>query len=310
VPKGISLHVGLNHVDAAAYGGWDSALAGCVNDAHDMAAIATAEGYRVTILVERRATAAAVLNEIRATAAKLTAGDEFLLTFAGHGAQIDDADTEDVEPTGFDETWVCWDRQLLDDEVYAALAGFAADVRILVISDSTHCGTAVRHPLAPSPPVRTPDGARRARVMTTAAANADATRRRASYARARHNARAELHRTMSRRGTFTRRQAQLRKPTGCLAARAVLLNACQDNQVAYDGPDNGAFTAALLNVWNGGRFDGTHRDLLAAIRARLLAQTPNYLAIGPGDAAWEDSRPFTIDITADLQADLAPGDEP
>jgi hypothetical protein len=276
VPKGLSVHIGLNHE-----------------------AIATAEGYRTSLLIDRQATAAAVLAEIRAAAEKLTAGDEFLLSYAGYGGQIEDRDED--ESKGFDETWVCWDRQLLDDEVRAALAGFRADVRILVISDSCHAGTLIRHPLAPSPPVRTPDGARRARLMPAAVANADAVSRGVTYARARRNARAEVRRAMAQLGTLTRRQAELRKGSACLASRVVLMSSCQDNEVGYDGPGNGAFTAALLTVWDRGRFAGSHRDFLAAIRARLLVQTPSYLAIGRGNAAWEDSRPFTIDITRDLR---------
>ena len=38
--KGISLNIGLNSVDPKHYGGWDGQLAGCENDANDMADIA------------------------------------------------------------------------------------------------------------------------------------------------------------------------------------------------------------------------------------------------------------------------------
>jgi hypothetical protein len=301
VARAISIHVGLNSVDSGAYGGWDGRLAGCVNDAHDLATIATAEGYRPTVLTDRQATASAVLGGIRAAAGRLRAGDIFLLTYSGHGGQLGDVEDDSAEPDGFDETWVCWDRQLLDDEVYAALAGFGKDVRVVVVSDSSHSGTVLRHPMAPSPPVRTPDGARRARMMPAAVADSDASRRGATYQRARRNARAELRRAMAKLRTLTRRQAQLRKVTGCLAARVVLFAACQDNQVAYDGPGNGAFTAALLTVWNGGRFDGSYPEFLSAIRARLITQTPNYLAVGLGNPAWEATRPFTVDVSRDLE---------
>jgi hypothetical protein len=301
MPSGISVHIGLNHVDPGSYGGWDGALTGCVNDAHDLAALAAGEGYRTSIFVDRQATASAVLAAIRAAAARLVAGDVFLLTFAGHGGQLDEVEDETDMPRGFDETWGCWDRQLLDDEVHAALTGFARDVRVVVVSDTSHCGTLFRNPMAPSPPVRTPDGARRARIIPAAVTARDAARRRGTYARARGNARAELRRAMARLHTLTRRQGALRKPTACLAARVVLLAGCHDNQVAYDGPGNGMFTAALLGVWNGGRFDGTLPELLSAVRARLCAQTPHYLATGLGDQAWEASRPFAVDITADLE---------
>jgi len=301
MPKGMSVHIGLNHVDPAAYDGWDGALAGCINDAHDLASLATAEGYRTSILTDRQATAPAVLAAIRAAATRLRSGDTFLLTFAGHGGQVEDIDDRGGEPDGYDETWVCWDRQLLDDEVNAALAGFLADVRILVVSDSCHSGTMVRHAMAPSPPVRTLDGARRARMMPAAVAVRDAVRRRTTYARARRNARAEIRRAMARLRTLTRRQSTLRKATSCLAARVVLFAGCQDNQVSYDGPGNGAFTGALLAVWDQGRYTGSHPEFLSAIRGKLSSQTPSYLAIGLGDPSWEASRPFTIDISRDLE---------
>ena len=301
MPKGISVHIGLNHVDAAVYSGWDGALGGCVNDAHDLAAVATAEGYRAQTLIDRQATASAVLTTVRAAGGKLRPGDVFLLSYAGHGGQLPDTTSEDDEPAGFDETWVCWDRQLLDYEMHAALASFARDVRIIVVSDTSHSGTITRNPLAPSPPVRTPDGARRARIMPAAVGNSDAVRRRGLYQKVRHSARAEIRRTMARTRTLTRRQVELRKPTGCLSSRVVLLAGCQDNQVAYDGPGSGAFTAALLAVWDEGRFNGTYRDFLSTIRTRLSSQTPSYFSIGRGATGWEASRPFTIDIRRDLE---------
>lgn len=306
MPKAISVHVGLDHVDPAAYQGWDGTLSGCVNDAHDLAAMAAAEGYRTTVLTDRQATAAAVLESVRAVGATLAAGDIFLLSYSGHGGQLADADHDDDEPRGFDRTLACWDRQLLDDELHAVLAGFACGVRIVVVADTSLAGTAVRHPAAPSPPVRTPEGARRARMIPAAVAARDAGRRRGMYLRARRNSRAELRRTMAAMRTLTRRQAGMRRPTDCIAARIVLLAACQDNQVAYDGPDNGAFTAALLAVWNGGRYDGSYPEFLSAVRARLAAQTPDYVAAGRGDPAWEASRPFAVDITGDLELEGRP----
>lgn len=45
------------------------------------------------------------------------------------------------EPDGLDETWVLFDRQLVDDELYAAWLLFRPGVRIFVLSDSCHSGT-------------------------------------------------------------------------------------------------------------------------------------------------------------------------
>jgi hypothetical protein len=38
--KGVSLHIGLNSVDPAAYNNWSGELIACENDAHSMEAIA------------------------------------------------------------------------------------------------------------------------------------------------------------------------------------------------------------------------------------------------------------------------------
>ncbi|MFD5399536.1 caspase family protein [Streptomyces sp. NPDC127097] len=47
---GLSLHVGLNQVDAATYDGWDGALVACENDARDMARPAGEAGFEATTL--------------------------------------------------------------------------------------------------------------------------------------------------------------------------------------------------------------------------------------------------------------------
>ena len=48
------------------------------------------------------------------------------------------------ETDQLDETWVLYDRQLLDDELYDLWCRFAPGVRILMISDSCHSGTVSR----------------------------------------------------------------------------------------------------------------------------------------------------------------------
>ena len=70
----------------------------------------------------------------------------FLLTYSGHGSQVPDKNGDETED-GYDETWVLYDRQLVDDELYALWSKFAAGVRIVVLSDSCHSGTAIRETL-------------------------------------------------------------------------------------------------------------------------------------------------------------------
>ena len=43
--RGLSLHIGLNSVSAAPYGGWDGRLAACEFDAKDMAALVAGQRH-------------------------------------------------------------------------------------------------------------------------------------------------------------------------------------------------------------------------------------------------------------------------
>ncbi|MGS0757090.1 caspase family protein, partial [Roseateles sp. GG27B] len=45
-PQALSLHIGLNAVSAAAYGGWEGPMSACEFDANDMAAIAKTRGMK------------------------------------------------------------------------------------------------------------------------------------------------------------------------------------------------------------------------------------------------------------------------
>ena len=138
---GLSLHIGLNRVDGAAYPFPVPVLAGCLNDANDMQDLARGKGFRPRQLLDEAATSTAVLDSIERAAGQLSAGDIFLLTYSGHGSQVPDpAETGDR----LSETWVLWDRQVVDDELYARWGLFRPGVRILVISDSCHSGTVSR----------------------------------------------------------------------------------------------------------------------------------------------------------------------
>ena len=141
--RGISLHIGLNKVDPDQYGGWDGTLNACESDANDMKAIADSRGFESNILLTSDASAEAVLAGIDRAAGELDSGDMFLLTYSGHGGQVPDRDDEG-ETDGSDETWVAYDREIVDDELYARWAKFKPGVRILVLSDSCHSGTVTR----------------------------------------------------------------------------------------------------------------------------------------------------------------------
>jgi hypothetical protein len=139
----ISLHIGVNRVNPASYAGWSGPLSGCEQDARTMTRIAQAEGFTTNQLFTRDATSQSVLSAIAAAAGRLSAGGMFLLTYAGHGAQVPN-ESDDPEEDQQDETWVLYDRMLLDDELLEAFSAFKAGVNIVMLSDSCHSGTVYR----------------------------------------------------------------------------------------------------------------------------------------------------------------------
>ena len=152
--KGTALHIGLNHVDPDHYQGWDGELQGCQNDARDLQAIADGAGFDTTLPDDEQASAeAGARPRSPRPPSALASGDVFLLTYSGHGSQVPDKNGDENED-GYDETWVLYDRQLVDDELYTLWSKFAPGVRIVVLSDSCHSGTAIRETFAAISPTR------------------------------------------------------------------------------------------------------------------------------------------------------------
>jgi hypothetical protein len=288
--KALSLHLGLNGVSAAAYDGWDGPLAACEFDAHDMAALAKTQGMTPTVLLTKKATRAALLAAMRKAAKALKAGDLFFMSYSGHGGQM--PDTNGDEPDRKDETWCLYDGQLIDDELYFELSRFAAGVRILVLSDSCHSGSVTRE-LPPPPP---PPG-QRARMMPDAVGRRVYASHQAFYdklqagvAAAAAKAFADPDAALAHVGAA----ASAVKLVGEFKPAVVLISGCQDNQTSMDGQHNGAFTEALLKVWNHGAFKGNYTAFHAKIRAGMPAtQSPNLFVLG-GAAGFLKQAPFTV----------------
>ena len=265
---GLSIHIGLNHVDPAQYEGWDGELNACIADAKDMQALAKKRGFKGNLLLlDEKATAGAVSSAIAAAAKVLRKGDVLLLTYSGHGGQVKDRNRD--EKDRMDETWVLFDRQLVDDELYSLWAKFKPGVRILALSDSCHSGTVVKNF-----PVFL-NGGPRARFMPRAVAEKVE----------------EAHLSLYRQ---IQKQHQGSEKTK-IGASVLLISGCMDNQTSMDGDDNGAFTGALKKVWAAGKFKGNYRNFRDKIAALLPpTQTPNYYFVGAPQVAFEAQKPFII----------------
>src|SRR6185312_2537929 len=269
--KGRSLHIGLNRVDPDAYGGWAGELNACEADANDLAAIAEGLGYDVHKLLTAEATSSAILEELANAVTELEDGDIFLLTYSGHGGQVPDSNGD--EPDRMDETWVSFDRQIVDDELYAAFGTFAPGVRIAVLSDSCHSGTVLEVVLAAVQPGLV--SAPQAKAMPADVCANDYRARKVDY-----------DRIQGRVKPFDKTD---------IGASVILISGCQDNQTSADGDRNGLFTEKLKQVWADGEFKGGYRRFAKEIVAKMPPyQTPNYFTAGAPDPAFERQQPFAI----------------
>ena len=294
MPTGYSLHLGLNSVDPNHYDGWSGPLGGCVNDANDMAAIAKSQEYASTkVLLTEKATAAAFIDELLSLGRTLKAGDALFLSYSGHGGQVPDLDG-DEEDDGLDETWCLYDRMLIDDELFNLFSRFAADVRIIMLSDSCHSGSVAKNIMARSGVSfeelpRAARGASEALVPKGASLTGFDRIRLAPPDRT-------LAAYMNNEAMYRSLQAASSgaEQSPC-AAGVILISGCQDNEVSWDGSANGLFTQTLKHVWNNGAFVGDYGTFHRNIKQYLVGrQSPNFFRIGNVTDAFRQQKPFTI----------------
>jgi hypothetical protein len=273
--RGRSLHIGLNRVDPNHYQDgygrpWNGALVACEFDANDMQVLAQSQGFQAQVLLSEEATAEAAIGAIKQAAQDLLPGDIFLLTYSGHGGQVPDRNGE--EEDDMDETWCLYDRQVVDDELYALWAEFQPGVRIFMLSDSCHSGT-----VAKEPELMRIAGEASVKFRALPVDVQSATYR-------------------EHRDLYDELQAE--NPSGEqaeLGASLILISGCQDNQTSADGDRNGLFTEKVLKVWNDGKFKGNTLRFHRRIQAQMpWYQSPNYFRAGTPSLEFERQRPFTI----------------
>lgn len=273
MPKGISLHIGLNRVSRWHYRGWTGDLNACEADAEDMQRLALSQGYQASILKTRQATREKVTQGIQAAAQACEPGDIFLLTYSGHGGQIPDSNHDEDDKV--DETWVLYNGELIDDELFHLWSQFKGGVRVLVLSDSCHSGSVIRTIDRNDPRLSRFDGLHYRFMPHDVAV-----------------------RTYRENESFYGQIAEaLPRAQAPILASVLLISACQDVELALDGAFNGLFTGTLLGVWKDGQFRGGYQDFYQAIYKNIdhyYHQHPNYLLIGASHPTFEDQRPFTI----------------
>lgn len=269
--QGLALTIGLDSVNPAHYAGWSGTLSVCEADAKDMKAIAEAEGFTCTLLLTEKATRAAVIEAIRDAAAVLKPGDAFMISYSGHGGHLPDLnkDEDDFE----DETWCLYDGQILDDELYTLWGAFASGVRVFQLSDSCHSGSVIKR--------LTLNGL--AGLGPGASRDMPGDIERDTYQQNKDAYDPILKSSASERAK------------GSVKASVLLISACEDSQLSYEGSFNGVFTSALKHVWDDGKFDGSYHQFHEQIKAAINnGQNPMLSMVGVKEPGFAASRPFTI----------------
>ncbi|MBF6300430.1 caspase family protein [Nocardia amamiensis] len=294
-----ALHIGLDLLDPSAYAGWNGRLYAAENDANTMADLTADLGYRSRTLLSAEATTSAIFDAIAGAAQTLEPGDIFVLTYAGHGGQFEDITGDEADQ--LDETWLLYDREILDDELNMAFSDFRNGVRVLLISDSCHSGTVAREYYKS--------------VLTESGFAADAYTKVAARLGSRDRATYRQQRKLKARQAPPALQADVLKEHRDLYHRIrsstprsneiavnasiILMAACQDNQVSLENDGHGVFTAALLDRWRRGEFRGSYRSFCDEIIQELPAtQSPNFFESGRAWPEYVNQQPFTIEAPA------------
>ena len=255
--KGISLHIGVNKLSLDAYEN-DGALHSPMNDARAMAFIAKAEGFETRkLLLNEKATKDNFIKALDRYADKLEPGDTFLLTFSGHGGQIEDDNGD--EEDGQDETWCFYDGFLIDDQLGDKWENFKKGVRIIVVSASCHSRSALR--------VYMNNGAQKLPKIRNSK-------------EIKQNGKSIL-------------SEYIADPK--IVASILHISACEDDKEAHDGKSLSLFTSLLVQYWDEGRFTGNYKDLVGKIRKNSgYLQRAGLATLGKNDLELMHSQPFKL----------------
>jgi metacaspase-1 len=246
-----ALCIGVND-----YPGTSLDLSGCVNDARDWAAALKKRGFQVQMLLDQQATGLAIRKAIRTLVNGAKTGDSLVITFSGHGTQVEDRNGD--EPDGTDEAICPRDTRtkgpITDDELFELYSDRDRGVRLFVISDSCFSGSVSKFAPMSTPPTTRGRSTLHPKVKFLPPAT--------------FLSKSALKRLGARR----RRRAA--SPPGRYAG--LLMSACQDTEESWDtafrGRPNGAFTYVALRALEKLGPRATYRDWHKAVCRSLPSQ--------------------------------------
>ncbi|MFN4349233.1 MAG: caspase domain-containing protein [Hylemonella sp.] len=130
----------------------ENRLSGCVNDVFQMSAMLQERGYQpeeIRVVLDARATTRGVNERLKWLLEDVRAGDERVLFYSGHGAQVAALDA-DGEPDHKDEALVTYDFDwsgntgITDDTLARYYANLPYEARLSIILDCCHSGGIAR----------------------------------------------------------------------------------------------------------------------------------------------------------------------
>jgi hypothetical protein len=240
------------------------------------------------LLTAENATWAKVTSEIETAANELEAGDIFLISFSGHGSEISAgwlgrlaSRPRSVEPGEWVQTWILWDRELLDKELRTMWTLFKPGVRILIVVDSCHSYSSYEWLGMMKPIDRSLDSGRSKpgfRLFPALVQEEVIDREKKYYTD-------QLNKALP--------AVTARERTG---ASVLSLAACRDGERAQDGKPHGLFTEKLLEVWSKGvRY--SYRAFLSDIAERVTSKNSDQkpgISGYPDRESFADESPFAI----------------
>ena len=273
MPRGLSIHVGLNAVSPSHYGGWDGRLAAAEFDATDMGALARDRGMTSTVLSGTQATRSQVLAAVRSAVRSLTSDDMLFISYSGHGGRVPN-NAHVAEEDRQSLSWCLYDGQLLEPELWLSLREAKSEARVLLLRDCCQSGTVTRAlPLAsaaaPATTIRTKNMPMQVSVRTYVS-------NRSFYDK--------LHKDLARAAPERR----------CSDPPTLVLSGAHENQIAFDEERNGVFTRQVLALWNGGVFRGNYSTFHKRLLTKMPpSQSPSLYTRGKADHFLKQ-RPFTV----------------
>lgn len=285
-------------------------LEGCVNDVFLMSSVLQECGFDaedIRVVLDQRATAAGILERMHWLLDGVQAGDERVLFYSGHGAQIpaygvsDEVDHLDECLVPHDFDWTP-QRAITDKQFLSLYSQLPYDSYFAAIFDCCHSGGMAREGSRRVRGITPPDDIRHRALKWNAALQMWEERALASPNRSLEKEKGQgtaylgatgasyrLGRAIGLRSLPQKDYDRVRQTLGHHGPYLpVIIEACQENQLSYEyrhGVQSfGAFTYSLaetLHASRNARNNPSFVELVAAVGARLkrlkYAQTPSLL---------------------------------